>query len=283
MSALGYEAAKNNVSTFLSAHMERVQKAFAKDRSPNDPTTILSDVNGTLDEGSSVGQELDQFLSDWHRAGLPVLIASGRECPQADHYQVTSLLEKSGADWFKMKIVSLKDVRPGLVFDDDHALVNTYKASGATALDANSEEGAAFLESWVQLTEEDRQAALQPFVDIHQRAFPQMKVETWTDPGAEAMYNKVAYLFDVDPFALIELKWTLDGLQPQVYEDYIPVLKHQGLMNEDGTVPDIVKAIIDECLYQDEQSQAWGLDPLPPTVMTVTMAGADEPVGGTNE
>ena len=181
MSVLSYEAAKNNVSTFLSAHMERVQKAFASERIPNDLTTVLSDVNGTLDEGSSVGQELDQFLSDWHRAGLPVVIASGRECPEADHYQITSLLEASGADWFRMKIVSLKDVRPGLVFDDEHSLVDSYRASGATALDANSKEGVAFLESWAQLTEKDRQAALKPFVDIHQRAFPQIRVKVGAD------------------------------------------------------------------------------------------------------
>jgi len=273
MSTFGYETAKYNVDKFLSAHLELITGAFGTKRFDKNLTTVLSDVNGTL-LGSPADKELDQFLCDWHDAGLPVAIMTGQP-DQALPFEITNRLKGSERQWFYTKPFSAEDIRAGIAFDDDERLA---RLAGFKGVDPKSSEGIDFLKSWAQLTPEDKAAQLKPFVDFHHHAYPSMSIETWTDPAVEQHFEKMAYLFDVDPVALIELKWTVEGLQPRVYEEYIPVLKQCGLINQDETVPDVVEALIQECLY--EENGAWGLQPPEPGIVVMHM-NRDEPRGGT--
>lgn len=80
----------------------------------------------------------------------------------------------------------------------------------------------------------------------------------------ENAFNSFVLAWDLDPVALIELHRVATGQQEQVDPSYLKDLQQCGFINADGTLPDIVQAIAEECIGQEGTS--WKLYPMPPAV-----------------
>ena len=270
MSSLGYEAAKHNVKTFLSVHLAKIEATLGHSKFDRHLTTILSDVNDTL-AGSAVDAELNQFLCDWHDAGLPVAIMTAYVDQELPFEIVERLKAEAEHQWFYPKPFHMSDIRPGMAIDDDERIA---KLAGVTGMDIRSDEAIDFLRSWAQLKPKDKQEFLKPFVDFDAKAYPKMSAASWTDPTVEALYEQMTVIFERDPAALLELKWLVDGDQPSVYQDYVPMLENIGFLNKDGSVPPIAALLVRECVRYNPDDGLLDLGEMPVTNVKTSAAKA---------
>jgi len=157
----------NIVHETLSEHFYRMVARVEDKKFDRQLTTIMSDVNGTLDSS----ELLDEFLCDWHDAGLPVLIATG-VATQKLPFQIVKRLqgdEDVRGDWFVEKPFAFKDINPGMVFDDDRNITGVVNITGGKGWDIV--DAIDFLEAWHGLARDQKTQALKPFLELHQQLY----------------------------------------------------------------------------------------------------------------
>lgn len=173
---------------FITAHIARVQAYLLKTppemRKP-DPDGIVSDVSGTIIADISI----DEFLCDALARGLPVRIASG--VPGLDEDLLNSgkrifrqMLEvdPNFSVLNKPDVFSLthEDFVLGMVFDDgrhgrydDERLLARFLSSMErrgrlqTYSDMEDQNVRRFISAWHVLSEQQKDTALKPWVDLH--------------------------------------------------------------------------------------------------------------------
>jgi len=160
------------VADVLMEHLEKLHARLDKGKFTDHLTSVMSDVNGTLDVDGRGGL-LDGFLCDWHDAGLPVLIATGVSSQDLP-FDIVERLQGHDAQrgaWFVEKPFKFSDISPGMVFDDDQNIARVISVMGGTGWDVF--DASSFLESWSSLSAVHKQQALQPFIELHSNIYPQ--------------------------------------------------------------------------------------------------------------
>lgn len=160
----------NIVSEILKEHLAKIEQRYTKGLYTEHLTTIMSDVNGTLDI-DEIGTLLDNFLCDWHKAGLPIKIATGN--PEQDlPFEIARLLESDTPrdEWLIQKPFSFKAINPGMMFDNEPMLIKMINSSGGTGFDPIEAE--EFLMAWHALTPELKAQTLKPFLKLHSQYYP---------------------------------------------------------------------------------------------------------------
>jgi len=166
MESFDYEVAKNLVKTTLGTHVEAI-----KSKETGHPTTIISDVNGTLTH-PQIGTKIIAFLCDALDAGIPVRITTGLP----DQYMPFRIVDKLHAaqpdgKWLLPKPFTPREnnlglpwCHPGMLIDDE----SSYKRlAQGTYFDPKTETAHAFFTAWETLGSNDKIAALADWAYLH--------------------------------------------------------------------------------------------------------------------
>jgi hypothetical protein len=174
------------VQEFLNEHFEKISAGMSDDMTLDEVEagikrmSLISDVNGTLDfdyrdnNNQPPKYFLDEFACDLHARGIPVHIMSGVITDENIYStEVAKRLSPSQSyigrePWFHSKPLPLKDMKGfGMIFEDEESLRNTAKILGVTVVEPC--EFYEFLEAWHEMSPAQKDEALAPWVQLHER------------------------------------------------------------------------------------------------------------------